>query len=149
MDEILKRTLDRIDSKTGVRQLGKLIGLQSVKQGCEFEIESVTRESEALQKELYGEVDSMTGDVKSELDENMRDLLAAGPVTVNNQPHSNTASKALQYGMAALAAGAALTAPIVAWNLTRKPPDIVQPSDPPTVNVGARFVPMPQPRANQ
>lgn len=135
--------LERISGSVGLRQLIRMVGIQSVKAGTDYEADATQRELDAIDRELYD------GDPKQrnqpEDKDPMRDFFAAGPVTINpgsatetkaSTPEKAPMSKPLAYGIGAALTLAALSLPIVAWNMTQK-----EEVSPPQLS--AKFVPVP------
>lgn len=151
-EDVQSTVLDRISGTVGIRQLMKMVGVQAVKAGTDYESDALEREAEAIECELYGS-DPKERKQKGQGQEEMRDILATGPVYIGNTQQEETQeqqpepqppaekppmAKPLAWGFGGAALAAAITLPILAWNMTRGETPEQQ-----DINIGARFVPVP------
>ena len=134
-DRITEGIADKAGNAIGIKQLTRMVGLQSVKATTDYEADALDQEAKDVRDAVWGDGKvEESSDEESEDDVPMRDILATGPVTIhqgNTETHTESEKTAppprperqpnkwAAAGLAALGLGAAISLPILAWNLTR------------------------------
>ena len=139
-EDVQDTILERASGRAGLRQLAQMIGLQSVKEGTDYEADARQRELDTIECEMYGRDPKQ----KKQGEDAVRDILATGDVYIGKsdeqrQPTKKPSGigKIATLGLAALGLGAGLSLPVIAWNLTRSK------ESKEIIEYGAKFVPVP------